>query len=67
MKYILLLLVCSCHNQIRPVPPGQKPCTSDVDCGDYYFCGFTGVDTYPVCIYQGPQGTPPDLIRRKRP
>jgi len=31
------------------VPAGYKPCRHNFDCGRGEYCGFVGVDTYPVC------------------
>jgi hypothetical protein len=62
MKYFSLLfatlavmVVAGCHpnpaNYTHPV--GYTPCQTNYDCkgpGHYHeFCGFVGVDTYPVC------------------
>ena len=61
MKYLSSLLLgltlvatlggCCHHHTVYTVPAGYHTCRYDRDCkvknGEY--CGFQGVDTYPVC------------------
>jgi hypothetical protein len=57
MKYLSLLLVTlfavlcvpACH-PVYTHPAGYQSCHNNYDChGHGEFCGFVGVDTYPVC------------------
>ena len=52
MKYlsflILGLFVVACH-PVYSVPPGHKVCHRNSECHAGEYCGFIGVDTYPVC------------------
>ena len=58
MKYVIALLAlalatasCLCHPDPSKytVPAGYQRCNSDPECPSGYYCGFVGVDTYPVC------------------
>lgn len=53
MKLIGLFLVAVLAVACRPVnythPVGYKPCQTNYDCPKPSYCGFVGVDTYPVC------------------
>jgi hypothetical protein len=55
MKYITALFIAvgllACHPNPANYthPAGYKPCQTYMDCPHGMYCGFVGVDTYPVC------------------
>jgi hypothetical protein len=55
MKYLALLVIalslisCAVNTSNYKVPENSRPCRYSHDCGRGEYCGFKGVDTYPVC------------------
>jgi hypothetical protein len=48
----ILLAGCLSTANIKPLPPGAKPCGSNWDCPTGMYCGFPGVGTHAQCLHK---------------